>query len=214
MKRLISIILILLMLTSTAFADYISPKRTVIYNQGTDPTCGAYAIKTLREMQTGKKVDYKDIYKYQETEGGLRLDKTLTSLNLNYTLIPNRSSGASVKKGVVIKTDPTVIQDGFQERIDKIKEAIKKDGAVIIVIQVDNTIHSLNRKQKGIVSTPDKITDKYHGMVIIGWKTIDGQDYWICQNSWGWYWGDRGLCYIPFDYPLIHQYYLINKEEK
>lgn len=40
----------------------------------------------------------------------------------------------------------------------------------------------------------------YHQVACIGWKTINGKLYFIIQNSWGANWGDKGLCYFPFDY--------------
>ena len=32
---------------------------------------------------------------------------------------------------------------------------------------------------------------------VVGWKTIDGKEYWIGRNSWGSYWGYYGLFNIP-----------------
>jgi hypothetical protein len=51
--------------------------------------------------------------------------------------------------------------------------------------------------------------DSYsHVMCIRGWKTIAGQNYWICQNSWkngntGALLGHNGFFFIPFNYPRI-----------
>merc|ERR1711982_115343 len=32
-----------------------------------------------------------------------------------------------------------------------------------------------------------------HGIKIIGWGTENGEDYWLCVNSWNEEWGDKGL---------------------
>ena len=52
----------------------------------------------------------------------------------------------------------------------------------------------------GIVTIPDRWHERLYGghlMVIVGWRIINGAEHWIVVNSWGAWWGDGGLCYIP-----------------
>lgn len=41
-----------------------------------------------------------------------------------------------------------------------------------------------------------------HSSLLVGWKYIDGESYWINQNSWGTDVGDNGFFYLPMDYPF------------
>lgn len=50
-----------------------------------------------------------------------------------------------------------------------------------------------------------------HSSMIIGWKVIDGREYFINYNSWGEDVGDEGVFYIPIDYPFYpNDWWLVN----
>ncbi|MBW4471815.1 MAG: C1 family peptidase [Stenomitos rutilans HA7619-LM2] len=54
---------------------------------------------------------------------------------------------------------------------------------------------------KGLVPTPDPDNEKHdggHAMLCVGYS--DEDKVFIVRNSWGEGWGDRGYCYIPYDY--------------
>ncbi len=58
-------------------------------------------------------------------------------------------------------------------------------------------------KNKGIVSmpSPDETGRKAHGlhaMLCVGYSEVDKM--FIVRNSWGDKWGDKGYCYMPFEY--------------
>ena len=57
----------------------------------------------------------------------------------------------------------------------------------------------------GIVPMPDEGSEVRwggHSSCILGWKLIDGEEYYINFNSWGSDVGDGGLFYIPVNYPF------------
>lgn len=41
-----------------------------------------------------------------------------------------------------------------------------------------------------------------HCVLVVGYKLINGKFYWICRNSWGTGWGDKGYFYMPLVYLL------------
>ena len=64
-------------------------------------------------------------------------------------------------------------------------------------------------KNKGRVSMP-KNTDEeraehgWHAMLCVGYSDID--KVFIVRNSWGEAWGDKGYCYIPYNYVINQEY--------
>lgn len=82
--------------------------------------------------------------------------------------------------------------------------------------EFDQACKNLTTK-KGVVPRLNQFSTNRgsHTMIILGWKKIDDEYYWICQNSWGrkapfgsgWWdeasWqevGDNGLIYVPVSY--------------
>jgi len=54
---------------------------------------------------------------------------------------------------------------------------------------------------KGLVPMPDSDSEQHdggHAMLCVGYS--DADKVFIVRNSWGEGWGDRGYCYIPYDY--------------
>lgn len=76
---------------------------------------------------------------------------------------------------------------------EEVKKALINQGAVIICINIypsfggDAEVPQLGDKSKG-----------GHAMCLVGWDETG----WIIQNSWGIYWGKKGFCHLPYDYPV------------
>jgi C1A family cysteine protease len=45
-----------------------------------------------------------------------------------------------------------------------------------------------------------------HAVMVVGYKQINGHLHYICRNSWGRSWGDKGYFYMPFEYLLNPDY--------
>uniref|UniRef100_A0A7E4VKU8 Pept_C1 domain-containing protein n=1 Tax=Panagrellus redivivus TaxID=6233 RepID=A0A7E4VKU8_PANRE len=74
---------------------------------------------------------------------------------------------------------------------DKLKEVVGTVGPVTVIIHSSPAFQSAHN---GVFYDPTcKKSDKFdHAVLVVGYGTELGQDYWIIKNSWGTAWGDGG----------------------
>ena len=82
----------------------------------------------------------------------------------------------------------------------QIADWVQSNGVVAISFYIANNFSTV--PSSGILANPnpDSYFNGVHSAVILGWITLSGKKYWICQNSWDTYWGDDGYFYMPMDY--------------
>ena len=74
-----------------------------------------------------------------------------------------------------------------------LKEAVSK-GPVAIAIEADTRY--FQSYASGILTSATCGTTLDHGVLIVGYGTDSGQDYWLVKNSWSTTWGDAGYLKI------------------
>jgi C1A family cysteine protease len=92
----------------------------------------------------------------------------------------------------------------INQDITSIKNYINTHNSPIIFgFMVYSSFFDVNNT--GIVALPNTSTETLEGghcMCIIGYDDTKYNGVFVCANSWGTSWGDKGYCYIPYSYLL------------
>ncbi|XP_010017508.1 PREDICTED: cathepsin S isoform X2 [Nestor notabilis] len=73
---------------------------------------------------------------------------------------------------------------------EALKDAVANVGPVSVAI--DATQPTFFLYKSGVYDDPQCSQEVNHGVLIIGYGTLDNKDYWLVKNSWGVRFGDEG----------------------
>jgi C1A family cysteine protease len=106
-------------------------------------------------------------------------------------------SGTTKTSGACQKCSPVVyISNCFNV---KPNDQVSLRGAVAqqpVAIAISADTKLFQSYSSGVITTESCYTSLDHGVLIVGYGTEDGQDYWLVKNSWSSSWGDNGYVKI------------------
>nr|A1KXI0.1 RecName: Full=Cysteine protease; AltName: Allergen=Blo t 1; Flags: Precursor [Blomia tropicalis]AAQ24541.1 Blo t 1 allergen [Blomia tropicalis] len=83
----------------------------------------------------------------------------------------------------------------YQSSDEDVMYTIQQHGPVVIYMHGSNNyFRNLGNGVLRGVAYNDAYTD--HAVILVGWGTVQGVDYWIIRNSWGTGWGNGGYGYV------------------
>jgi len=154
---------------------------------------GAWAIKTgkLVSFSEQQLIDCSIPYGNSGCQGGLMesafeyaIDKGMcTESELPYKANGGLCSGCNTVAHFKSCVDVT------QNNQLHLKEAVSY-GPVSVAIEADTLIFQFYKS--GVVDDVKCGTNLDHGVLVVGYGSENGKDYWIVKNSWGSGWGDNG----------------------
>ena len=200
-------------------------KMPPVYNQSklgsctANAICAAYEYEMMRQNEDYTQMSRLFLY-YQERkmEGTINED---SGAQIKDGILATAKTGLceekywkyDINKFTVDPPEDAYLDAGFHKTIEysrifqreeDIKQSLLDGYPVIFGIIVFSSFETDEVSKSGIVPMPTE-TDKElggHAILIVGYKEIDNKNYFIIRNSWGQEWGDKGYCYLPFEYVL------------
>jgi len=166
---------------------------------------GAWAIKhsKLVSLSEQQLVDCSQSYGNQGCEGGL-MDQAFQYIIATGGLCTEASYPYTAQDGTCqlgTGATPCPGNSAFAASIASYKDVANDgtDNPLMAAIQVGPVSIAIEADQEsfqfysgGVYSDPGCGTQLDHGVLLVGYGTLSGQNYWIVKNSWGNTWGMNG----------------------
>ena len=177
---------------------------TPVKNQGTCGSSWAFATTGLMEgagfLLTGvlrslSEQEFLDCDSSDSACYGGRIDNALTFAMGGITT--EAAYPYTAQKRTCTSTTPVLRVTGFSEVTQNDQDALY--AALLqqpIAVGVEANPAIFQFYQSGIVTSEACGTTLNHALLLVGFNSEAGTDYWYCKNSWGPSWGERGYIRI------------------
>lgn len=190
-----------------------------VYDQGQLGSCTANAIGAALDYQRKKQHEAfitpsrLFIYYNERAAEGTTSSDAGASIRDSVKAVVNYGAPQELKWPYVISrfaTKPTasaykaavpfeaITYSSVQQNVAGIKKALVGNHPVVAGITVYDSFESDSAAATGKIPLPKPTESALggHAIVVVGYTTSD----WICRNSWGVDWGDKGYFYLPQKY--------------
>jgi len=131
------------------------------------------------------------VYKYIMAAGGISLDEEYG----HYLGVDGKCHANDVSKDK--KIEITGFVNVTQYSVEDLKKALYENGPVTIGINAG--VKTFSFYSHGVYNDPKCVGDEdhiNHQVLLVGYGSLRGNDYWLVKNSWSTYWGNDGYILI------------------